>query len=119
MIKTNDKRIVVTGLGVVTSIGIGKESFWENLIKGKSGISGVESFSTKDQFTHIGGEVKNFKAVEFIDKKKIKLMARTSHLAIAAAKLALKDANLTVAELKDTRASVCLGTTGEIGRAHV
>lgn len=112
MTKQNYNRIVVTGLGVVTSIGIGKDSFWENLIKGKSGISKVESFSTKDQFTHMGGEIKNFRAVEFIDKKKIKFMARASHLAIAAAKLALKDANLTVAELKNTKASICLGTTG-------
>ena len=112
MTKQSYNRIVVTGLGVVTSIGIGKDSFWENLIRGKSGISKVESFSTEDQFTHMGGEIKNFKAVEFIDKKKIKFMARASHLAIAAAKLALKDANLTVAELKNTKASICLGTTG-------
>ena len=112
MRKSDNNRIVVTGLGMVTSIGIGKDSFWENLIQGKSGISEVESFDTEDQFTHMGGEVKNFKPDEFIDKKKIRLMARASYLAVAAAKLALKDADLTSAGLKNMRASVCLGTTG-------
>ncbi len=112
MIKPNNKRVVVTGLGAVTSIGIGKDFFWENLIQGKSGISQVEAFDTKDQFTHIGGEVKNFKAIEFIDKKRIKLMARASHLAIAAVKLAIKDSKLTFGELKGVKTSLCLGTTG-------
>jgi len=55
-----DKRVVVTGIGVVTSIGIGKEEFWKNLIAGKSGISEVTQFETKHYKRHYGGEIKNF-----------------------------------------------------------
>lgn len=105
------KRIVVTGIGVVSSIGIGKDAFWHNLIQGKSGISKVEAFDTSEQFTHFGGEIKNFKAAEFINKKKIKLMGRASHLAIAATKLALKDAAIDENRL-DKTAAICMGTTG-------
>jgi 3-oxoacyl-[acyl-carrier-protein] synthase II len=108
----DEKRIVVTGLGVVSSIGIGKDAFWDNLIIGKLGISKVESFDTADQFNHLGGEVKNFNPEEFLDKKKVKLMARASHLAIAATKLALQDAGLPVKKLNNTNTAVCLGTTG-------
>jgi 3-oxoacyl-[acyl-carrier-protein] synthase II len=106
------KRIVITGLGVVTSIGIGKDAFWSNLIKGKSGISKVESFDTSNQFTHLGGEIKDFKPTEFLDKNKIRLMARASHLAIAAAKLALKDSGLDSKRPPLLNTTVCLGTTG-------
>lgn len=109
------KRIVVTGLGVVSSIGIGKDAFWDNLLKGKSGISKVEAFDTSGHETHYGGEVKNFKPEDFISTKKVKLMGRASQLAIAAAKLALKDANLDKKLLSQRNTSVCLGTTmGEI-----
>ena len=54
------KRVVLTGLGVVSSIGIGKEEFWASAIAGKSGISRVESFDTAGHATHNGGEIKNF-----------------------------------------------------------
>jgi 3-oxoacyl-[acyl-carrier-protein] synthase II len=106
------KRIVITGLGVVSSIGIGKDDFWGNLIKGKSGISKVEAFDTANQFTHNGGEIKHFSPQNFLNKKKVKLMARASHLAIAATKLALKDANLDPKDISSLRTAVCIGTTG-------
>lgn len=109
------KTIVVTGLGIVTSIGIGKDAFWANLIKGKSGISKVESFDTSNHFTHFGGEINNFNPENFLDKKRVKLMGRASHLAIAASKLALKDAKLDPRHLKDNAVAVIAGTTsGEI-----
>ncbi len=109
------KRIVVTGLGVVSSIGIGKDAFWESLIQGKSGISKVESFDTTEHFTHMGGEIKNFKPEEFLNKAKFKLMGRASHLGIAATKLALKDSGLDYKKLESNIVAVLLGTTsGEI-----
>ena len=107
-----NKRVVITGLGVVSSIGIGKDAFWSNLIKGKSGISKIDMFDTEEHFTSFGGQVKNFKAEDFLNKKKIKLMARASHLAIAAAKLALEDANLGIKKLNSPRTAVMMGTTG-------
>lgn len=108
------KRIVVTGLGVVSSIGIGKDAFWDNLLKGKSGISDVSSYDTSKHVTHKGGEIKNFNPEDFISKKRIKLTGRASQLAMTATKLALQDAELSDA-ISNYRTSVCLGTTmGEI-----
>ena len=111
----NKKRIVVAGLGVVTSIGIGKTKFWNNLIKGKSGISKVETFDTKGHATHVGGEIKDFKPEKLINKKRIKLMGRASQLAVAASRLAVRDAKLEDSLKSRKKVCVCLGTTmGEI-----
>lgn len=106
-----NKRIVVTGIGVISSLGIGKDFFWQNLIAGKSGISEVNSFTTENQFTHYGGEVKNFIPEDFMDKEKGKKMGRASHLAIAATHVALKDASLSPMRLKNYRTALCMGTT--------
>ena len=106
------KRIVITGLGVVSSIGIGKDAFWDSLINGKSGISKVDAFDTSDHFTHYGGQIRNFKAEEFIDKKKVRMMAKASHLAIASTKLALKDSGYNINEEEAKRVAVVFGTTG-------
>ena len=62
------KRVVITGIGVVSSIGIGKDDFWKNLVAGKSGISEVTLFETSQYENHKGGEVKNFNPLDFIDK---------------------------------------------------
>lgn len=105
-------RVVVTGLGAVTSIGTGKDEFWKSLLQGKSGISKVESFDTGSHFTHNGGEIKDFDPEKFLQKKKVKLTARASHLAIAATKLALKDAELDLNKQDAKRIAVCAGTTG-------
>ena len=56
----NNRRVVITGLGVVSSIGTGVDLFWGNLIKGESGASIVEDFDTTNHNTHIGGEIKDF-----------------------------------------------------------
>lgn len=106
-----NKRVVITGLGVISSIGIGWKEFWDSLLKGKSGISPVSSFDTTNHFTHNGGEVKNFRPEEFIPEEKIDSLSRASQLALAAARLALEDAILSIDEISDIRVSVCLGTT--------
>lgn len=112
-INTNGKiRVVVTGMGVISSIGFGKDEFWKNLINGKSGISKVDAFDTSDHSTHFGGEIKNFNPQGFMSRKKAKIMARASHLAIAAAKLALKDAELDYKKSSLDNTAVFLGTTG-------
>lgn len=105
------KRIVVTGLGVISSIGIGKDKFWEALIQGKSGISDIETFDTQAYSTHKGGEIKNFRAEDFLPKEKAEKLGRASCLVIAAAGLALKDAGLNAHELVQERTGVALGTT--------
>ncbi|MEW6003339.1 MAG: beta-ketoacyl-[acyl-carrier-protein] synthase family protein, partial [Nitrospirota bacterium] len=107
----NNCRVVITGLGVISSIGIGWQEFWENLLKGKSGISPVISFDTTNHFTHNGGEVKNFKPEEFIPKNKIDTLSRASQIALAAAKLAMKDSRLSKDVIPDLKIGTCIGTT--------
>jgi 3-oxoacyl-[acyl-carrier-protein] synthase II len=115
--KRNNRRVVITGLGVISSIGIGKADFWKNLIAGKSGISPIEAFDTSAYERHFGGEVKNFHAEEFIDKRKLKHMGRASQLALAAARLALDDAGLNIKKSDKEKAGVCVGTT--MGEAQI
>lgn len=103
------RRVVITGLGVVSSIGIGWKDFWKNLLEGTSGISPVESFDTSQYFTHNGGEVKNFRPEEFIPKDRTNSLNKASQLAFVSAKLAIEDSGLNhVSKLK---IGVCLGAT--------
>ncbi|HEX4346299.1 MAG TPA: beta-ketoacyl-[acyl-carrier-protein] synthase family protein [Vicinamibacterales bacterium] len=103
-------RVVVTGIGVVTSIGQGVDAFWHSVLAGQSGISPVESFDTTRYSVHLGGEVKSFDANAFVRRLPLESMARASHLAIAAARLALEDAGGAIAA--DPRAvGVSMGTT--------
>jgi len=106
-----NKRVVITGLGVISSIGIGWKEFWDSLLKGKSGISHVSSFDTTNHFTHNGGEVKNFKPEEFIPKDKLNLLSRASQLCLAAAKLSIEDAKLTQDDILNMKVGTCIGTT--------
>jgi len=105
------KRVVVTGIGVVSSIGIGWKQFWDNLTKGTSGITSASSFDTALYPTHLGGEVKLFKPEEFIAEERISAMNRATQMALAATKLALEDAALTSEELASYKVGVSHGTT--------
>lgn len=106
-----DKRIVITGLGVVSSIGTGKGDFWKALIAGVSGISKISSFDTSDYPTHYGGEVKDFEPEHFLGKEKARDMGRASSLAIASARLALDDAGIRPDSLSLEKTGVVIGTT--------
>ncbi len=101
------RRVVITGIGVVSSIGIGKDAFWNNLITGKSGISEVELFDTSEYDNHKAGEIKNFKPLSSADKK----LGRGSQFALLATKLALDDAKIKVGNLNKKRAGLIIGTT--------
>jgi 3-oxoacyl-[acyl-carrier-protein] synthase II len=99
-----DKRVVITGLGVVSSIGTGKEDFWKALTAGISGISKISFFDTSEYPTHYGGEVKNFEPEN-------KNIGRASSLAIASAKLAMDDAGIRSNSLDPQKTGVVIGTT--------
>jgi len=111
-----DRRVVVTGLGVVSSIGIGIDDFWKNLTSGKSGISEVTAFDVSGHDVKRGGEVKNFIPTKFISKEKLKEMARASQFAVAASKLALEDSGLEFSKFDKGEIAIVFGTTmGEGG----
>lgn len=104
-------RIVVTGLGLVTSIGIGREAFWHNVLMGHSGIGPVEAFDTRAYKGTLGAEVKAFCAADYLVQLDPARMGRASQFATAAARLALTDAQLDLATLDPERAGVSMGTT--------
>ena len=101
----------MTGIGVVSSIGIGKKDFWKNLIAGRSGINEVERFDTSLFPTHRAGEVKDFKPDDFLSKTFSKLVGRGSQLAIAATQLALEDGSLDIKKAGPDSIGIIIGTT--------
>lgn len=110
------RRVVVTGLGVVSSIGVGWQKFWPSLLAGESGISRISGVDTSGNDRHYGGEVKNFNALDFVDKEKAKTWGRASLMLLAAAKMALSDAKIALTPKQLLRTALCVGTTtGEIG----
>jgi len=106
-----NREVVVTGLGAVTSIGIGKEEFWANVLKGKSGISDVTLFDTTKFKRHRAGEIKNFNSSDFIPAGLAKFIGRASQFGIAATKLAFEDANFPLEDIQSKKIAIIIGTT--------
>ena len=85
------RRVVVTGVGMITSLGTGTEKSWENIKAGKCGIKEITAFNTEDSAVKIAGEVIDFEPTQFgIEKKEIKKLARNTQFAIAATKCSKK-----------------------------
>jgi 3-oxoacyl-[acyl-carrier-protein] synthase II len=104
-------RVVVTGMGVMTSLGHDLETFWTNLTAGKSGISMIESFDVSEYTTRFASEIKDFKPEDHFEKKAARRMDRYVQLAVVASLSALKDANLNVKEDTDPeRVGVYVGS---------
>jgi 3-oxoacyl-[acyl-carrier-protein] synthase II len=106
-----DRRIVVTGIGVITPIGTGREPFWRNLLEGRCGIGPVQSFETSGYKVHCGAEVRDFHGEEYFLNLDAAHLGRASQFAIAAARLALTDAGVEIGSLDLKRAGVSMGTT--------
>jgi 3-oxoacyl-[acyl-carrier-protein] synthase II len=104
------QRVVITGLGVVSPLGTGKNLFWSNLCAGKSGMARVTRFDISQYPTQIGAEVKDFEPLDFIEKKEVRRMDRFGHFAVAAGRLAFEDAGLDPARLDKERAGVSVGS---------
>jgi 3-oxoacyl-[acyl-carrier-protein] synthase II len=115
----NSRRVVITGLGVVAPNGIGKDAFWQNLIAGKSAVDYITAFDASSYPCQIAGEVKNFHPTDFISARKAKMMGRFSQLAVAATRLALDDAELSITDTLAPNSTVCFGSSavgvGDIG----
>ena len=104
------KRVVITGVGAVTPVGIGKDAFWQSLVAGKSGISHITRFDPSDYTTQIAGEVKDFDPTQYIDKKEAKRMDRCTQFAIAAAKMAFEDSGINLDQEDRARIGTLIGT---------
>lgn len=104
------RRVVVTGMGVVSSLGIGVNGFWQSIRNGKCGISKVERVDVSDMPTKVGAEIKDFNPSDFIDKKEARRMDRFSQYAIVAAQLAVENAKLDLNKVNNERMGVIIGT---------
>ena len=91
-----NRRVVVTGMGMITPIGLDTETTWEGLVNGKSGIGPITQFDDKEIPTQIAGEVKGFDPAQYIELKEIKKMDRFIHLALAASQMAMDDSGLKI-----------------------
>lgn len=105
-----DRRVVVTGLGAVTPVGNDVQTMWENLIQGKSGIDFVTRVNKDDFPAKVAAEVKDFEPKDFIDKREARRMDAFTQYAVAASKMAVKDAKLTIDKTNATRVGVWIGS---------
>ncbi|MCQ9205586.1 MAG: beta-ketoacyl-ACP synthase II [Omnitrophica bacterium] len=103
------KRVVITGCGVVSPVGIGKEAFWDSLIKGKSGIGKITRFDTKDFDSQIAGEVRNFE-LPFLSSKDIRRTPRFAQFALGAAQEAIEDCGLNLEKIDPYKIGVIVGS---------
>ena len=103
-------RVVITGVGAVTPIGTGKENFWNALLEGKNGIGRITHFDPEGYVAQIAGEVNDFNAADYIDKKEAKRMDRDTQFAVAAAGMAIEDAKLDLDKENLDRIGTFIGT---------
>ena len=105
-----ERRVVITGLGVVSPVGTGVEKFWNSLLEGKSGIAPITRFDAADFPVKIAGEVKDFDPALAGDKKTIRHMDRNAQFAVAAARMAVEDAKLDMEKENPDMAGTVIGT---------
>jgi 3-oxoacyl-[acyl-carrier-protein] synthase II len=110
-------RVFITGVGVISSIGLGKDAFFQALQSGESGISPVEAFDVSSLGRTFAGEVKEFRSRDHLTASEARRMGRCSQMAVAATRMAIRDAALADGALRGPRVAVVLGTT--MGEADV
>ena len=109
MADQNRRRVVITGLGVVTPLGVGVGKTWHSLTAGQSGITKITRFDASEYACQIAGEVKDFNPVDYIEKKEIKKMDTFIHYAVAASQEAVDDAGLKITSENADRVGVYIG----------
>tara|TARA_B100001105_G_C22356896_1_gene428434 strand:+ start:70 stop:1317 length:1248 start_codon:yes stop_codon:yes gene_type:complete len=106
----NNRKVVITGMGIVSCLGDNVDDFWANLLNGRSGIDYLKQVATEGYSCKIGGEVWNFEPSKFIETKKVKRLARFSQFAIAASKEAIKSSELDLSKTDSDSMGVLIGT---------
>jgi 3-oxoacyl-[acyl-carrier-protein] synthase II len=114
------RRVVITGIGPITSVGIGKENFWRGLRAEKSGIQAISSFDTSEFNAHCGGEIPNWMPEDYFPPHRLKRLDRYAQFAVASARMALEDAGIPYSkEQPQDRVGVSFGTAlGGIANAE-
>jgi 3-oxoacyl-[acyl-carrier-protein] synthase II len=109
-VDTLKRRVVVTGVGLVTPLGVGIDNVWQKILNGESGIAPITRFDTARHETKFAGEVKDFKAEEYMSHKEVKRVDLFIQYALAAAKIAVDDSGLDMTEEDAERVGVIVGT---------
>jgi 3-oxoacyl-[acyl-carrier-protein] synthase II len=104
-------RVFITGVGVISSIGIGKKAFYASLREGRTGLSRLSAFPAGDLGRDVAGEVKNFRAEDHMTRAEARNAGRCAHMAVAAARLAREDSGISDQALAGPRVAVVMGTT--------
>jgi len=104
------RRVVVTGLGMISPLGVGNEPTWQGLIEGRSGVGRITKFDASAYACQIAGEVHGFNAEDFIEKKEVKKSDTFIHYAVAAAQLAVDDAGYDPSKDDPDRVGVIIGS---------
>jgi 3-oxoacyl-[acyl-carrier-protein] synthase II len=112
---SGQRRIVVTGLGAIAPNGVGKDAFWDGLIRGRSGIDRITRFDARAFPCQIAGEVNDFQPTSYLEPSEAKRMSRVSQFAVAAAKMALDDSGFRVTPENARKIGVCFGTSAGKG----
>ncbi len=104
------QRVVITGVGAITSYGLGAEVLWKGLLAGKSGIDKIASFDTTDYPSKVGAEVKDFNPGDFMDPKEAKRNDRYTQFAVASSKLALENSGIDLTKINPERFGILIGS---------
>ena len=115
----NERRVVVTGLGVISPIGNDVDTFWRRLVAGDSGVGEITRFDTTDYKVHIAAEVQDFVAEDYIDKRKVRRLDLFSRYAVAAAKDAAADAKFDPRPEAERVGAVMASGVGGLQTLHV
>ena len=108
--KTEPRRVAVTGVGLVSPVGVGTAENWNALLAGKSGIGPITRFDTTEYPCRIAGEVKGFDPLDYVEKKEVKKSDTFIHYALAASRFALEDSGLKIDEGNEDRVGVVIGS---------
>jgi 3-oxoacyl-[acyl-carrier-protein] synthase II len=109
-LKTEPRRVAVTGVGLVSPLGVGTAVNWSALLAGKSGIGPITRFDAAEYPCRIAGEVKGFDPLDYVDKKEVKKSDTFIHYALAASRFALEDSGLKIDDANADRVGVVIGS---------
>jgi len=111
-----DRRVAITGIGLITALGVGREAVWAGLMQGRSGIDRLGHYNPASFRTQWGAELTDFDPRQFADRRALRMTTRNDQLAIAGAALAVSDSQLELAKVDPTRAGLFLGGNKEISK---
>ena len=105
-----ERRVVVTGLGVIAPNGIGIDNFWDSLVHGRSGVREISHFDASSYPSQMAGEIRDFDPLDFMSSKTARRMDRFAHFSVAATRMALDDASIEISEKNSERIGISLGS---------